>query len=634
MSYDKEKFDVTVRLNAKIHAYAYVGPQLTIDILDFNLLTVQAWVGFEGDAVVDAEAQAGDSGNGMSMKMDLKLDFVVLVRAWVFNKKWEYYLVDVTIYQKTFQYKTGQMVSQGSGIRNISPVIRVDGACVYRDAIWGSVYYEEMGELVDAVNIPVDIKITRKDGTCITQTVNTNELGAFELKYGGGIYPTDLINVSIHHTDETDSNNKVIYTSVPIEPITPSIPFQINLTEVDGFNDTVVGMISPSKPSPREEGEEYYQGTVTVTVLDENGKVIRTKSIQADGQNFSVKFSKTQDLSGGHTAYASLTFEGTKVTSNKKEADLAALKFFTNLTIDHVPAEDIYKYREDNEYVVGILADQVEYGGTITNQRGTKSYEGNVTVTVNDYSVKMPVNVIYKNPIESFGIAGKKITGISSDGLNSDAFTIDVPNHGLDAWKTGISVFEDSYDSSKILVMSISFMIEYEGMQKTCSYSFDNSGNSNITAVNTNPIDQILTDVIDSRINPAELVLTVGSSQMLVRGMERAIDGRANTSVMQVGGATFIPMKAVVSALGGTATVTKGSTITIKLNGKTIMFTVGSKSIKQNGLNLNMKTAPFSTVNGTVMMPAQMLNDYFGYQTVWNSKLKTFTVKSVGKAKK
>lgn len=602
-NYDSERFDVAIMLNAKIHAWAYVGPQVTLNILDFNLLTVQVWVGMEGDAVVDGEAEAGSSTAASGrIQMDLSLDFVVLFRAWVFGYPYEKYLVDLNIYKKTLSYQFGESAGDTTeNVRNYSAVIMMDGADAYLNDLWGTAsYYDELSQLKPMKNVPVDIKVTKANGEIRDyNNVATDDKGKFILKVPN-LEPSDSVMVSVRHSD-TVGDVVINYEGALEKAINPKVPFDVTIEEADGFNDQVVGSVSPAT-NPENNNKEYYTGDITVTIKDEKGKRIRRKIVKANRGKFTVPFSDTNDLSGGHKAYATLVFENTTKTSNVKEADLAALKMNVGCQVDGVEAADIVEtimnMSQDSNLVgsLGINAHEIEYAGTVTNLKGLRSYKDNVEINFTNtggFSEKIPVK------------AGKD---------------------------PSVSTFENFYGAEVMgdlgmLLKGITFTIEYEDMLKEVTFQFASNDSPTIVTGHVNPIDQILIDRIDSRINPVELVLSVGNSQMRVNGSFMPIDGTSNTSVMQIKGKTYVPAKAVMGALGGTFSYSSSSNkITLKLNDTTVVAYTGRKGTKVNGKSKALAAAPFKTGKGVVMIPSALLSDYFGCKTNWESKTGVLTI--------
>jgi hypothetical protein len=156
----------------------------------------------------------------------------------------------------------------------------------------------------------------------------------------------------------------------------------------------------------------------------------------------------------------------------------------------------------------------------------------------------------------------------------------------------------------------------------------------NILGREGNAIRQIINEKVESRVNWPNMMMTVGHSQMRVNGVLTAIDGRKNPSVMVANGNVFVPIEAVVKALGGSVTYGAGHKLSITLNTISAECTSGSTMLKVNGASKSMTHAPFMTSGGTMMLPVSFLSDNLGLKTEWSPETETLSIWSAGTAAK
>ncbi len=635
--YDKEKFETSILLNGKIHAWAYVGPQLTLDVLDFNLLTAQVWLGLEADALIQGEAS---TENGVSLQLDLSADFVTLFRAWLLNKPFEYYLLQLRIFEKTFQYQSGAMVGEDSAEeKEITPVIQVDGACAFRDTLWGSVWYEdELAGQTLLPNIPVIIKIIRDGRESVTQeTTDMNGQFVFKPESNAGLRPTDKITISINHIITDDQTNKITtYKAQTLVPISPVIPFKPFVLEADGFNDIVSGTISTSVPCPGYPDEVNYEGFLNVTVLDGDGTLIRRNQVFVSDGKFSTEFADTMDLSGGHTVYASINYEGAINASDFVDVNLNNLNLIVDCFADGTDAsliDDLYKDRTGTH---GTMIENIYAEGTITNLKNRRPFEGNIHMWVGyplgggGWETDIPLD-LHMRSLTSSSVSepvnmtvadiNKPTVGLPKD-LHPTGPDINITEDQLNDLLLPVSTFSQELGTDVLgkkgrFVTGITFTIEHEGLIKQVIYRFDYDDPDIVEGLN-NPIDQFFNDEIHSKVNWPDVMMTVGQSQMRVNGVERTIDGRGNTSVMVVGGNVFVPVEAVVTALGGSVTYGSDQKLGIKLNKFSVDSWNGKTALTVNGDQKSMQMTPYMASNGTMMFPVSFLSENLGLRTEWS----------------
>ena len=664
--YDSDKFETSISLDGKIHAWAYVGPQLTIDVLDFNLVTAQIWLGLEADAVIHGEAST--EGN-VSVQLGVSADFVALFRAWLFNKPFEYYLLRLRLFEKVFNWKTGQTIAEDSQEnKEITPAIIVDGADAYTDTIWGSVWYMDKNNTkINVAHTPVQIIIFHNNGSSDVFQTTTDVNGQFVFRQESpGLLATDTVKVKIDHSVQ-DGNKTIVYKAETMKPIIPSVPFVPFVLEADAFNDIVSGKVSPSVPCPGHPSSDPYTGPLSI-IVEENGRVVARKDTNVTDGTFSVNFEDPMDLSGGRTAYASINYEGATIKSDQVEVNLDNLILNVDCLIGGIGGRDASKVGNPPR-VRGITVSDLYIEGTVTNLKNLKPYQGNVRIGVTfireedafdrhidrkdeyetfGWGTSIPVQVHSAvNRISSLNgpddiiVANLDKPVLNSPGIRQPSVQdINIPEFLTTLLPYSTFKYEvpsDVFADPEMRVLSINIYIEHDGLTKSVSYNWniqdfdikpDTSSESgqNILGGESNAIKQIYNEKLDSRINWPDVMLIVGNSQMRVNGVLTAIDGKKNQSVMVVDGNVFVPIEAVVKALGGSVTYGTGQKLGITLNNITAECTGGSKSLKVNGIAKTMTQAPFMTSGGTMMLPVSFLSDNLGLKTEWSPETGTLSI--------
>ena len=660
--YDKKDFEAAILLNGKINAWAYVGPQLTLDVLDFNLLTAQVWLGLEAEAIIEGEAS---EENGLSIQLDLSADFVALFRAWLFNNPIEKYILKFRIFEKTFQYKKGAMVG-GDSVKDkiITPVIQVDGCCAHRDTLWGHVWYEDkLAGVTNVANIPIHI-IHKRNGVTTDIQINTDSNGYFEYKFRGTdrLLPTDTISITIDHVVE-DGDQTITYRASTLEPIYPSIPFGLFVIEADAFNDIVSGTVSPCKtPLPGYPEEENYEGYININIFDENGDILERKRVYASDGAFEAEFSDSELLSGGHKVMASFGFETGLVESSFVDVNLDNINLIVDCLVDGVDASLIDELQKGRIGQFGIIAKSIIAEGTVTNMRDGRPFEGDVYMSLDypfgggSWEDHIPLDLNYDN-IESYlenksmfdniallAIPKKDFDDeidfeLDDDYFDEDDFIDDDHFEDImDSMLLPVSSFSREIDPEDLgelgsFISAITFEIEYEGLIKRVVFNFVYD-DQDIVAGQTNQADRKMTETIDSIVNWPDIMISMGQSQMRVNGRIRSIDGRGNTSIMMVDNEVFVPIEAVVKALGGSVSYDAKQKLTVKLSNKSIVCYNGETNIMANGKKAKMGAAPFMSDNGTMMFPESFLSEALDLTTEWSPDTNTLSVWSANETVK
>ena len=105
-----------------------------------------------------------------------------------------------------------------------------------------------------------------------------------------------------------------------------------------------------------------------------------------------------------------------------------------------------------------------------------------------------------------------------------------------------------------------------------------------------------------------EVVMTIGSSQIIVDGNVEQID----TAAVIKDSRTFVPFRALAEAFGANVQYVEANrTIIATLDGTTVVMTVGSNVYTVNGMARTMDVAPYIT-NSRVMVPVRFMAEAFG----------------------
>ncbi|MBQ6554413.1 MAG: copper amine oxidase N-terminal domain-containing protein, partial [Firmicutes bacterium] len=116
--------------------------------------------------------------------------------------------------------------------------------------------------------------------------------------------------------------------------------------------------------------------------------------------------------------------------------------------------------------------------------------------------------------------------------------------------------------------------------------------------------------------------LQIGSKTMTVGGEERTLDAVP----VIIDNRTFVPVRAVVEALGGTAGWdAETKTVLLDKNDIHIELTIGSKTALLNKGEEEMDTAPV-IIDGRTMLPLRFIAENFGFETAWDAETKTIGI--------
>ncbi|MFZ5644711.1 MAG: stalk domain-containing protein [Bacillota bacterium] len=116
------------------------------------------------------------------------------------------------------------------------------------------------------------------------------------------------------------------------------------------------------------------------------------------------------------------------------------------------------------------------------------------------------------------------------------------------------------------------------------------------------------------------IVLTIGEPYMTVNGRSREIEPGRGTVPVVVKDRTFVPIRGIVEAMGGTVSWDGlSSKITINYNNNTIILQIGSTKAIVNGAPRKMDVAPFLSETGSTMLPVRYVAEYLGCRVDWDA---------------
>lgn len=124
-----------------------------------------------------------------------------------------------------------------------------------------------------------------------------------------------------------------------------------------------------------------------------------------------------------------------------------------------------------------------------------------------------------------------------------------------------------------------------------------------------------------------KIELTIGNPYMMVNGQQQEIEPGKGTVPVVTNGRTFLPIKGVVVAMGGTVSwdaITQK--ITINYNNTSIVMQIGSQDVMVNGVLKKMDVAPYISSTGSTMVPVRFVGEFLGCSVNWDEAQKKITI--------
>lgn len=116
-----------------------------------------------------------------------------------------------------------------------------------------------------------------------------------------------------------------------------------------------------------------------------------------------------------------------------------------------------------------------------------------------------------------------------------------------------------------------------------------------------------------------QIILTVNQPDMTVNGTEYRIDPEGTVPVI-VNGRTFLPVRAVTEAMGGTAEWDGTTeTVTLRRNQDIIRLIIGSETAYLNDAPKSLDIAPMM-IGDRTMLPIRFIAESFHFHVEWNEE--------------
>jgi hypothetical protein len=124
-----------------------------------------------------------------------------------------------------------------------------------------------------------------------------------------------------------------------------------------------------------------------------------------------------------------------------------------------------------------------------------------------------------------------------------------------------------------------------------------------------------------------KIELSLNKSFMKVNGLEQEIDPGLGTKSEVKDGNTFLPLRSIIEAMGGTIGWNSAEKkVNVECNGVTLEFGIGSTKAEVDGVEKTMDAAPYTSKSGRTMMPLRFVAENLGCQVGWDGITKTVTI--------
>ncbi len=118
------------------------------------------------------------------------------------------------------------------------------------------------------------------------------------------------------------------------------------------------------------------------------------------------------------------------------------------------------------------------------------------------------------------------------------------------------------------------------------------------------------------------VIFTLDRASVTVNGVEKKLD----TPAVAIEGRTYVPVRGLAEALGGTAGWNEATrTVNLKHGNDEIRLTIDSIIAFLNGEEKDLDAPPL-IIDGRTLLPARFIAEGFGYRVIWNANRKTVTV--------
>lgn len=132
---------------------------------------------------------------------------------------------------------------------------------------------------------------------------------------------------------------------------------------------------------------------------------------------------------------------------------------------------------------------------------------------------------------------------------------------------------------------------------------------------------------VKSGSNTLNIVLEVGSKYMYVNGQRKEIDPGKGTNVIIKNGRTFLPIRAVIEAMGGEVEWRQSDKrVSIYHKDSVIHLWIGDKIAKVNGSNKETDVAPYISDSDRTMLPLRFIAENLDCDVEWDGLNKTVNI--------
>lgn len=123
------------------------------------------------------------------------------------------------------------------------------------------------------------------------------------------------------------------------------------------------------------------------------------------------------------------------------------------------------------------------------------------------------------------------------------------------------------------------------------------------------------------------IILTIGNPYMQVNGQAREIDPGKGTAPTIVNGRTFLPIGALIGAMGGSISWDGSEDkVTIVYRNQTIILWIGKTTALVNGAEKEFDVEPYISDTGRTMLPLSFIVANLGCDVIWNGPDQMVTI--------
>lgn len=125
------------------------------------------------------------------------------------------------------------------------------------------------------------------------------------------------------------------------------------------------------------------------------------------------------------------------------------------------------------------------------------------------------------------------------------------------------------------------------------------------------------------------IVLQVGSRYMYVNERKQEIDPGKGTEVVLINSRTFLPIRAVIEAMGGEVEWNQSDKrVSIYLNDNTIYLWIGKNTAKVNGVTKETDVVPYISDTNRTMLPLRFIVENLDCEVDWDGLTKKVTIRT------